>query len=43
MPPEDRRLLEVAARLARQAGETERAEEWEKAMGAAAAGVTPER
>jgi tetratricopeptide (TPR) repeat protein len=41
--PEDRRLLEVAARLARQAGETERAEEWQKAAGAVGAPVTPER
>ena len=41
--PEDRRLLEVAARLARQAGETERAEEWQKAMGAVGGSLTPER
>jgi tetratricopeptide (TPR) repeat protein len=41
--PEDRRLLEVAAKLARRAGENERAAEWEKAMGAAAPGVTPGR
>jgi len=45
---EDRRLLEVAARVARRAGEPARAEEWEKAIGAAGRepeenSATPER
>ena len=38
---EDRRLLEVAARVARRSGEPARAEEWEKAIGAAG-GKAPE-